>query len=121
MAISTTREELTDEKEVTIFDHLEERRGRLLIVVAEACCSWSSFSFSCSCSVWIILPGSNEIGFWRSDAVGVEIHCCQCCDCSCHCHSLNRYIDTMSCGRPTHWVVHRRRFLFIFLRARSCR
>jgi len=58
MAISTTREELTDEKEVTIFDHLEERRGRLLIAVAEACCSWSSFS--CSCSVWIILPGERE-------------------------------------------------------------
>ncbi len=198
MAISTTREELTDEKEVTIFDHLEERRGRLLIAVAEASCSWSSFS--CSCSVWIILPGesreqllqllsewaqsmhlhsanlfgnclksgpsllnnlgfqsekwgwscvpelqsiakiqahwlivealhciallaitgSNEVGFRRSDAVGVEIHCCRCCDCSCHCHSLNRYIDTMSCGRPTHWVVHWRCFLFIFLRARSC-
>jgi hypothetical protein len=58
MAISTTREDLIDEKEVTIFDHLEERRGRLLIAVAEACCSWSSFS--CSCSVWIILPGERE-------------------------------------------------------------
>jgi hypothetical protein len=58
MAISTTREELTDEKEVTIFDHLEERRGRLLIAVTEACGSWSSFS--CSCSVWIILPGKRE-------------------------------------------------------------
>jgi hypothetical protein len=58
MAISTTREELTDEKEVTIFDHLEERRGRLLIAVTEACCRWRSFS--CSCSVWIILPGKRE-------------------------------------------------------------
>jgi hypothetical protein len=64
------------------------------------------------CIALLAITGSNE--------VGVEIHCCQCCDCSCRCHSLNRYIDTMSCGRPTHWVVHRRRFLFIFLRARSC-
>ncbi|CAK9209567.1 unnamed protein product [Sphagnum troendelagicum] len=78
MAISTTREELTDEKEVTIFDHLEERRGRLLIAVAEASCSWSSFS--CSCSVWIILPGSNEVGsgdqmllVWRYIVVGAVI------------------------------------------------
>lgn len=57
-----------------------------------------------------IAVGSNKVGFRGSDAVSVEIRCRGCCDCSSNPHAFNRSIDTMSLGRPTHWIVHWRRF-----------
>lgn len=57
-----------------------------------------------------IAVGSNKVGFRGSDAVSVEIRCRGCCDCSSNPHTFDRSIDTMSLGRPTHRIVHGRRF-----------